>query len=953
MWIYYFRGPSSIIDWERIQEQKVIETTAHSFRLGPFILNVPAESYVIFEYFNGSEIQHNLIATYIFLGVMFLCITVLLTVITTLQRIWYFAGMSLFIVFIITLRFDVLLLFGQRGLLIPIAIAVVYTALSFYFKYMRPYFSFTARLVSFLFVGITIFLMILFFSKVSYPFMHFLITGYTPALVLTILFIITVAHEIVASFVFITNQGSTSNAAKHFTFISLIYIAYVMITSLKHMGVIDWNFLYVNVYLLLTISGLLGIWGFKLREPQYDQVFTFYPFGAFYYLTLGSIAFIFTAQLLGNANDATLRVIEDVIIFTHTGFGIIFLTYFIANFMSIMGSNIPVHRIIYKPTRMPFFTFRFAGIIASLVFIFYSNWRGYVYDSTGGFYNYVGDLYLLQDDELYGMTFYDQSRSRAFQNNRANYALGTLRTARLDLDKAQNNYELSNGKRPTEFSLVNEGNLKLYIGDFFGAIEKFQYAAKVLPASDVIKNNLGYSYSKIHSVDSASSFLNQARENDFTKSAAEANFFAMSALEYIPIEADSIRKFFNSDSRAVEANALATATLFRQKLKSDQDPIPSGPLDLYTATYLNNYIVHNIKDLDSAFISRAYKVASDSANIGFRESLKAALAIAYYHQHKVYKALAILGELVYLTQSFQGNFNYTVGLWSLEQGNPEMAASFFNYAESSNYKEGKFYRAIALTENGQLREALEAWNALQNSEDDEVKLLAQRIIRILQASLNEALSMPDAEKYQFVRYRLSLRDTTVFSRLVNSFTNDNYKAQSLLDFARKFYKADRITTAIRYLNQTTGLKLTNEKLFNDIRYLELLMLSSRSELQLLAKQINKGVTFDKEHELYKLLFAAQMSELSGDLETARKNYEFLAHANPYFEEGILAATTFFRNQDTKSLKPYEILTEAIYVNTKSIRLLKAYAGEASRQGFDQYASSAAQRIMEAEEQAFQ
>ena len=67
-WYYYFTEPSGVISWEKIQEQRVIETNVHSFNVGPFKLSVPAESYVIFEYHQGSDLHHNALASYIFFG---------------------------------------------------------------------------------------------------------------------------------------------------------------------------------------------------------------------------------------------------------------------------------------------------------------------------------------------------------------------------------------------------------------------------------------------------------------------------------------------------------------------------------------------------------------------------------------------------------------------------------------------------------------------------------------------------------------------------------------------------------------------------------------------------------------------------------------------------------------------------------------------------------------------
>jgi hypothetical protein len=945
MWYSYSLGASGVIDWERIQEQKTIETTIQSFRLGPFQLTVPADSYVIMEYLSGSDVHHNVGATYLFLLFFTIAIVTLLTIATTLERIWYFVAMSLFIVLMVSLRFEVLHLFGVRGLAVPLIIITLYLLLSFYFKYFRNSVPFLQRFALFSLLTFLLFVSVFFFSEVSFPFIHLLVTAYTPALILCLLFIIIVAHEIIVAFVFIaSNQGKEGGSPKHFSLLSFIYVLYVIITCLHEMRVIDWNLIYINIYLLLSLSALFGVWGYRLREPQYEGIFPFHPYGAFFYLALGSICFATIGQLLGNWNDASLKVVRDITIFTHTGFGVVFIIYFFSNFLGMMAANIPVLPLLYKPNRMPYFTFRLAGLIVSLAFVFYSQWMTYVYQATGGFYNYVADLYIMQGDEQMGMTFYDQSRARAFENNRGNYALAKLRTARFDLERARTNYQSANARRPTEFSYTNEANLHFWTGSYFDAIEAFRDARKRMPRSAALKNNLGYTFAKVHALDSASFYLNEARKSDLTKQSGEANFLAMAAAEYIPIKADSVLTLFGSENPVVEANAVALATLFRQPVNVKRDLLSGEPLGLYTATLLNNYIVKNVADLDTAWIDKAFEVASDTNNLSYREALKASLAYAYYQKGKVYKALEILGELAYITQNYQGKFNYTMGLWALEQGDPTFAASYFVYADAADYKQAKFYRTIALTESGDPGQALSGWDSLLLSDDQGIRTLATQMKKILTTPFSQALSLPDGEKYQFCRYRLGLKDTTIVNTLVNTFENVNYKGQVLLDFATKFYESDRLIPAIHFLRKTSGLALTDKTLFEKIRYLELLMLASRGEIRLLASQINKGVEFDRFHQLEKMLFTALISEASGDLKTAEINYNVLAEANPFFEEGILAAAAFFRKKDPSSHKPYDILTDAMYLNARSIRLVKAYADEAARMGFDEYAVSARETL---------
>ncbi|HET9486127.1 MAG TPA: hypothetical protein VFO54_01760 [Chryseosolibacter sp.] len=944
LWYSWFQDTKGIIGWERLQKQEIVETPVHQFRVGPFQLSIPGESYVIFEYLQGGDVHHNTIASYIFLAVLAVASMVLLTIITTLPKFWYFLGMALFIFFILGLRLEVLLVFGIRGYAIPIVILILFVSLSFYFKSFRPATSFQTRFLSFFSLALLLSLIIHVFSAVPFPLLHLVVTAYLPAFILTVLFLIMIAHEILVSFVYLSSQG-TSKSLQHFGIISFIYMINVMITCLHEMGVIDWQFLYINLYLLLCTSAILGLWGFRLREPLYESIFTFTPLGAFFYLALGAICLITISQFLGNANDAALKIIRDIIIFSHTGYGIIFLTYIFSNFMVMMARNLPVYKLLYKPNRMPFFTFRLAGLIAMLAFVFYSNWRQYVYHGLAGFYNYVADLYILQNNEGLAETFYEESRKYAFENHRANYALGNMKSTRINFEDAHHNYELANGRRPSEFSLVNDGNLYVWEKKYFTAIGRYRKGKEVMPSSPVLANNLGFVYGEIHSLDSATYFLNEARRSGLTKSSAEGNFLALAAMEYLPIRTDSVLTIFDNPSPVVVSNALALATLFDQEIKTSLDPLAETHLNLYSATLLNNYCIRNAEIIDTSFVQRAHAIASDSLNYAYSEALKASLAHAYYHHGNVTKALELLAELAYTTLDYRGKYNYIMGLWALDQGNPEIASSYFMHAETADYKDARFYNAISLTESGKIYEAFAAWDSISKKGDENEKEIATRMQRILMLNPSQALQLNDAEKYQYCRYKVALNDTVFFNKLSNTFNNADYKAQSLLDMSKKQFKASNLRPAIKYLNQISGLELTDKKLYDDVRYAELLMLAWRRELPLLASQINKGIEFEPGHELEKMLYTALLSEANGEIDKARKNYELLGTWNPYFEEGIIAAANFFRSQDPDNMGAYNILVEAIQVNYNSFRLLSAYADEAERLGFDEYARSARDRLV--------
>lgn len=938
LWVNYFIGTDAVIHWQKLVDQKTVETVADTFQVGGFEFSVPVESYLSFEYFKGSNIVPNTFALHAFVGILIFSIVLILTVITTFKRFYYFIGTGLFILLVVLLRLEVLRPFGYFTQWTPVVVLLGYVPISFYFNAFSNA-RFITRLLIFIAITITFAVLIYFFSAVPYPFLHLAVTGYIPGLIIAILVTIMVAHEILASFIFLTSQGSTtSKSLNHFLIISVIYLANVMLVYLHEAHIVHWNFLYVNVYLLFTISVILGIWGYRKRESLYQHITYFNPFGAYFIAGLFIIAFATIAMLLGTGNDAALKIVRDFIIFSHLGFGFIFMLYFISNFMIMMADNLNAYKVLYNPIRMPYITYRIAGLIAMLAFVFYSNWREYVYHGTAGLYNSMGDLYTLIEKNVFAEAYYEKSKNYAFQNHHSNYALATIEADRFDIESAHERYQLASGRRPTEYSFINDANLYVNEEKIFKAIFNLRNATQVFPQSGVIKNNLGYAYTKIHLLDSALYLFDQARQDRESKDAAEMNFTAFIAQEYLPVKADSLSRLLNSKSTGVASNALVIATTQHQNFTPEINPLQNKLLDLFSATMLNNYMVNQLKNLDTTFTFKALQLANDSVNLDYREALKASLAYAFYYQNNTAKALEILAELAYLTQSRQGKYNYIMGLWALEQGNPILAAQSFDYAIEYSYKDAKVYRAIALTESHQTQKALIAIDTLLQSKRTEEVEIGKQLKNILTNSTNGILTQSDRDKYQYCRYQVKLNDSLTFNKVVNTIQDINLKVETLLDRSKRLFDNGNTNAAIRVFNKLEGLKLTDKNLFDRMQHFELELLASRGQLRLLAEKINEGITFSKSQQLEKMLYTAMIAEASGDTVTAAKNYSVLAVYNPFYEEGIIAAARYFKNHSQDSFKAYNILTNAMHVNKKSVRLLRAYIAEAARMGFDNYAT---------------
>jgi hypothetical protein len=938
-WFYYARGYESVISWEKFQEQKVVETTIHEFSVGPFEFSVPANVYLLFEYFQGSVLRPNSLVSYLFVLVVAVTFIYFMSIFSALERFWYLASMGVVILFLVALRLDVLKIANLEGRWTTIAVIVLYVGTSFFINAFRSSASFGARFLVFGSITAVVALGIYYLAAVPAPFLYIGVTAYVPAILLTVLFIMLTAQEIPAAFLYITSQSQPAKGMRHFLIIMAIYLVNVCLLYAQYAKLVDWNIHFVDAYLLLSIATVVGIWGWRHRETNYSGAMPFYPLGAYFYLLMANVTFITLAFLEGNANDAPLHALRGIIIFCYIGFGLAFLLYILSNFLGITDRNLSAWKVLYKPNRMPYETFRLGGIIIVLGFVFYNNWRAFVYDGFSGFWNAMGDLYVHTERYDVARTYYEQGRTYGFGNHHSNYAIGYKHAVDFQWDQSHEYYQRAVMTRPSSFAYANDANIYNWEGKSFNTIHSLRRSTGRMPDSYELKNNLGFAYSKVHALDSALYFLGEARERSSTRAAAETNFVGAAAQELFPINPDSLASLFDVKNPGVATNALGLATITRTIFKSEVSPFREGALNLHQANLLHNYILNAAYTISDKDLALAEKIARDSANASYAEALKAALAHAFYLQGNVTQALQLMSELSYLSAVNQGKYNYLIGLWLLEQEDPEGAALAFRYALNYNYAHSLFYVAVAETENRNIPEAVLLWDSLSRGGNEEEKKLSSTMKGLLGLSFNEALQQEDPIKYQYCRYRFSSRDSVLFNVMVNAMKSPDYKAQSLLEMAMRQSDMGRFSLARRYLQEAAQLPVTSQTLKQKIAFAEFQLLAQAGDLDELAIKV-KDMEFSLDRKLEKLYYEALLNEAGGDKKKAADNFGKLEKANPFFEEGIIGAALYAKKYSDDPMKSYSTLAEAVQVNKTSVRLWKAYYAEALERGFDEYAANA-------------
>ena len=164
--------------------------------------------------------------------------------------------------------------------------------------------------------------------------------------------------------------------------------------------------------------------------------------------------------------------------------------------------------------------------------------------------------------------------------------------------------------------------------------------------------------------------------------------------------------------------------------------------------------------------------------------------------------------------------------------------------------------------------------------------MAESILRVLALPESFATKFNDAEKYQYCRYRISLKDSILFNRMLVSIENSDLKAKAIIDRTKKLIKYDEWKEASHVFQKISGLKMSDKKLFEDFKHTELRLLAEKKEVSALEQRM-KEVSFDPDQKNEMIYYNALIQqENSKQLDVVTRNFEWLASANPYFDEAI-------------------------------------------------------------------
>jgi hypothetical protein len=911
-------GAESILDWHVLTKESSFAIDYSIFSKGPFSFSITADKKVLTELFVGGDMPTTTLTTKILMVVIATGALLFLSLVTMFKRLWYLVAMAFMLVFMVMLDVGAVQLFGWTDTKVLILIFIILLTPSYYLHAFNSKASFIKRIwvlaLALAIVGVGIY----YFSETDYPFTTLLNYGILAPYILIILFIITVAHEILALFVnLITGTEGISNSTKlrHFLIITGIYLANILLSYLYSAHYIDWQLIYINPFVLLVISAILAVWGSRARATLYVGASNQEALWPILYLVIAIVSMGTLVFFMMALNDPLLKVLGDIIIYAHLAIGFSFLLYVLYNFIPLIEKGFEISKILYNPTNLPYLTYRLMAIMIVVGLFAIRGFDYPVWYSLGGYNNAKGDMALANGYTDVAAAYYANGDAFAHHNHKSNYMLGMLLGGK-EPKRAIDHFGKAMDQRPTSQAVLNKANLQNLQQENYNALFTLQEGNELLPDNIHLYNNLALQFEKVRITDSASFYFELAGTRN---KQVKNNRLAHGARYNVPLGKDSAVIFSNLD-RAGRANASAFGYI-------EQMPTMDNANHMFDMVLLNNWLLTNTPQVNDSSLLYARTVIDSTSDQEYKDQLLYSWSLAAYSLGNNAAAIEGLSSLVFNSTKWGDRAKLTLGKIYLAVGSYEQAANIFLELNNGQLT---LELAISYLENGNAEKALSFWQEATRIDDEFLSTTAKEI---LATTYTEEPDLDtDRERYIYARYNRFYMDETAENELLQQIENLGLRIELALELAEFYHKYDNQHGASLMLKNIESLELSNEQ-YRQYLILNALIHPDSENVQL---QLNDFDTlFSFGHDEY--ILESTLNHLAG-MTLDSTSYIQMAQDNPFFADAILIAVGYFET-DKDPFRSYSFLANAVQLNPESPRLMKAYILKALDVGLDQFAEN--------------
>lgn len=619
--------------------------------------------------------------TYLILATVLLFLLLICTAVTYFKRFWYLITLGVMIILTLQFKIDQLLLWGDYGNYLALAILILST---YFFHAIKPEVSLSTRLSV---IGLLLVLFVIIagaFSETEAIGLTAISYGLQLPVILALLFIVFVAGQNIYSILKVTTAkgGSGKNNLFHFIMFGVIYNAVLILLFLNKRGEIDFELTLINPYIILIISTISAYYSFDIRLAKQKGIMPLtllkkWIFPIMFVCTLTLIAF---AKL--SANDPLVESLEYGIILIHLALG---STYFIAsfvNFTPLILKNLSVHKVYFKPTVAPNFLIALVAFAATVSLIFYVNFYPY-YQMQAGLYNVLGDLSEHKENDLLAEQYYKQGVAFDFVNFKSNFQAAKYDRVNRNpvgfIQSMQNTF-FKNSSGKGHVALSNYYNSQ---NQQFNTLFELKEAKNKLISKEV-NNNLAFTYRQLTVYDSAYLLLkaNYKLNND---QLASSNLLALGTELPNIVNSDSLINLMPINDLRFRSNAAALANINGTKIKFNLALAQDTFLLQDDLFYLVNSSLNLKNETDSTKIDAIDYYLSNPYNGKLKNQLLKAKALQLYALGQVNSAFQILELLIVTDNQESANYNFMLGVWALQQKQKRLSNDFLRTASEQGY----------------------------------------------------------------------------------------------------------------------------------------------------------------------------------------------------------------------------------------------------------------------------
>jgi hypothetical protein len=456
-------------------------------------------------------------------------------------------------------------------------------------------------------------------------------------------------------------------------------------------GVLALGFgLHLDPLVLLLPAVLTGGLGLRERAPSYAGWLPLAAARVLYWL-LVALAAAALGYALATANAPLLAAARA---FSGRALGLLgaaFLLYVLVNFGGLIRQRLAVHRVVFEPRRLPFYTVYILGLAGLFLFELRNNWP--LLDLVqAGQYNQLGDLTRQQSEArpddlplaLLAERYYAESGDVLDRFNRT----AQLGRAALYRFRDQRQNELNALRRALKRQPDEKISLKLNAlltepADFFDALEVMRQARRAAPGSFALASDMAQLFTRSALTDSVAFYLDKAERLKPRSYVSRTNQLGFLLSQELLPAAQKLAA--DSKTTPAEPGLLANKEL----LKLLQPPVQRTDDNSFISVSINSP-APAATDLDGATFAELYHSALSQARAGSPQAARQWVAALsrlaerpanelYYEQILFLQALLrhaagdelaarqTLAPLTVGTSPTAGYYQYVLGLWQLQQ----------------------------------------------------------------------------------------------------------------------------------------------------------------------------------------------------------------------------------------------------------------------------------------------